>query len=298
MMVMIMMLLLLLMNLHLSLVVFHWLKPLTDEGWEETLVPEENPRRRAPEYATNQIPKYAALTGTRTQTSALVSDVCLESRCANAYTTRRTVLSNRQCDLFKIMLAFECIRWGDLYEVFYAIGRVQHTMVCRWSVTLPLYSHTPESCEFCAVKGSLTFTVDLMCPRAACIAAGGWKCNTHCYWSAADYNGRYAMAKKKKKKKKGKADLTTVLHIRELPHLHMKLAVWFSFPTSNNKNPMIPSWSLVSIYNYSFNPDQIFTKNFEILELEMCSQIFTCGMRFLQVNSSLPTSLKKYVLSH
>ena len=27
---------------------------------------------------------------------------------------------------------------------------------------------------------------------------------------------------------------------------------------------MIPSWSLVSIYNYSFNPDQIFTKNFEI----------------------------------
>ena len=53
--------------------------------------------------------------------------------------------------------------------------------------------------------------------------------------------------KKKKKKKeeeeeeKGKADLTTVLHIRELPHLHMKLAVWFSFPTTNNKNPMIPS---------------------------------------------------------
>ena len=104
--------------------------------------------------------------------------------------------------------------------------------------------------------------------------------------------------KKKKKKKKGKADLTAVLHIRELPHLHMKLAVWFSFPTTNNKNPMIPSWSLVSIYNYSFNPDQIFTKNFEILELEICSKIFTCGMIFLQVNSSLPTSLKKYVLSH
>ena len=47
--------------------------------------------------------------------------------------------------------------------------------------------------------------------------------------------------KKKKKKKKGKADLTIVLHIRELPHLHMKFAVWFSFPTTNNKNPMIPS---------------------------------------------------------
>ena len=31
--------------------------------------------------------------------------------------------------------------------------------------------------------------------------------------------------KKKKKKKKGKADLTTVLHIREGPHLHMKLSV-------------------------------------------------------------------------
>ena len=46
---------------------------------------------------------------------------------------------------------------------------------------------------------------------------------------------------KKRRKKKGKADLTTVLHIRELPHLHMKLAVWFSFPTTNNKNPMIPS---------------------------------------------------------
>ena len=28
--------------------------------------------------------------------------------------------------------------------------------------------------------------------------------------------------KKKKKQKKGKADLTTVLHIRQLPHLHMK----------------------------------------------------------------------------
>ena len=102
---------------------------------------------------------------------------------------------------------------------------------------------------------------------------------------------------KKKEEKKGKADRTTVLHIRELPHLHMKLAVWFSFPTTNNKNPMIPSWSLVSIYNYSFNPDQIFTKNFEILELEICSKIVTCGI-FLQVNSSLPTSLKKYVLSH
>ena len=85
---------------------------------------------------------------------------------------------------------------------------------------------------------------------------------------------------KKKKKKKKKADLTTVLHIRELPHLHMKLAVWFSFPTTNNKNPMIPSWSLVSIYNYSFNPDQIFTKNFAKLELEICSKIFTCGMIF------------------
>ena len=87
----------------------------------------------------------------------------------------------------------------------------------------------------------------------------------------------------KKKKKKGKADLTTVLHIRELPHL----------PTTNSKNPMIPSWSLVSIYNYSFNPDQIFTKNSEILELEICSKIFTCGMIFSEVNSSLPTSLKK-----
>ena len=98
--------------------------------------------------------------------------------------------------------------------------------------------------------------------------------------------------KKKKRRRKGKADLNTVLHIRELPHLHMQLAVWFSFPTTNNKNPLIPSWSLVSIYNYSFNPDQIFTKNFEILELEICSKIFTCGMIFLQVNSSLPTSLK------
>ena len=59
------------------------------------------------------------------------------------------------------------------------------------------------------------------------------------------YNGRYAMPKKKKKEeeeeKKRQRRLTTVLHIRELPHLHMKLAVWFSFPTTNNKNPMIPS---------------------------------------------------------
>ena len=39
----------------------------------------------------------------------------------------------------------------------------------------------------------------------------------------------------KKTHKKVKANLTTVLHIRELPYLHMKLAVWFSFPTTNNK---------------------------------------------------------------
>ena len=97
--------------------------------------------------------------------------------------------------------------------------------------------------------------------------------------------------KTKTKKPQGRPDCC--LHIRQLPHLHMKLAVWFSFPTTNNKNSMIPSRSLVSIYNYSFNPDQIFTKNFEILELEICSKIFTCGMVFLEVNSSLPTSLKK-----
>ena len=49
------------------------------------------------------------------------------------------------------------------------------------------------------------------------------------------------MPKRKEEEEKKKADLTTVLHIRELPHLHMKLAVWFSFPTTNNTNPMIPS---------------------------------------------------------
>ena len=92
----------------------------------------------------------------------------------------------------------------------------------------------------------------------------------------------------KKRRREKKADLTTVLHIRELSHLHMKLAVWFSFPTTNNKNPMIPSWSLVSIYNYSFNPDQIFTKNFEKLELEICSKIFTCGMIFRKLIAVSP----------
>ena len=58
-----------------------------------------------------------------------------------------------------------------------------------------------------------------------------------------NYNGRYAMPKKKEKKRrrKKKAVLNTVLHIRELPHSQMKLAVWFSFPATNNKNPMIPS---------------------------------------------------------
>ena len=86
--------------------------------------------------------------------------------------------------------------------------------------------------------------------------------------------------KKKKKKRRKKADLTTVLHIGELRHLHMKLAVWLSIPTTNNKKPMISSCSLVSIYNYSFHPDQIFTKNFENLELEICSKFFTCGMIF------------------
>ena len=120
------------------------------------------------------------------------------------------------------------------------------------------------------------------------------------------YNGRYAKPKqnknqkkkKKKKRRRKKADLTTVLHIGELPHLHMKVAVWLSIPTTNNKNPMIPSCSLVSIYNYSFHPDQIFTKNFENLELEICSNFFYMWNDIPEVNSSLPTSLKKYVLSH
>ena len=103
---------------------------------------------------------------------------------------------------------------------------------------------------------------------------------------------------KKEEEEKGKADLTTVLHIRELPQLHMKLAVWFSFPTINKqtkkKKKSNDSFLKSCVHlNYSFNPDQIFTKNFEILELEICSKIFTCGMIFLQVSSSLPTSLKK-----
>ena len=58
---------------------------------------------------------------------------------------------------------------------------------------------------------------------------------------------------------------------------------------------MIASWSLVSIYNYSFNPDQIFTKNFEILELEICSKIFTCGMIILQVNYSTAVTPQVYM---
>ena len=57
-----------------------------------------------------------------------------------------------------------------------------------------------------------------------CTCASGRKIETERV-NLSYYNGRYAMPKKKKKKKKGKADLTTVLHIRELPHLHMKLAV-------------------------------------------------------------------------
>ena len=60
-------------------------------------------------------------------------------------------------------------------------------------------------------------------------------------WQVCHAKKKKRKEKKKKKEKKGKADLTTVLHIRELPHLHMKLAVWFSFLITNNKNPMIPS---------------------------------------------------------
>ena len=60
-------------------------------------------------------------------------------------------------------------------------------------------------------------------------------------WSCFPITMAGMPCQKKEEEKKGKADLTTVLHIRELPHLHMKLAVWFSFPTTNNKNPMIPS---------------------------------------------------------
>ena len=99
--------------------------------------------------------------------------------------------------------------------------------------------------------------------------------------------------KKKRRRKKKARQTWRLFYTLESCLICMKLAVCFSFPTIYNKNPMIPSWSLVSIYNYSFNPDQIFTKNFKILELEICSKIFTCGMIFLQVNSSLPTSLKK-----
>ena len=58
-----------------------------------------------------------------------------------------------------------------------------------------------------------------------------------CVRVRVNYNGKYAMPPPLPPPEKGKADLTTVSHIRELPHLHMKLAVWFSFPTTNNKNP-------------------------------------------------------------
>ena len=61
---------------------------------------------------------------------------------------------------------------------------------------------------------------------------------------------------------------------------------------------MIPSWSLVSIYNYSFNPDQIFTKNFEKIGARNMLQNSYMWHDISEVNSSLPTSLKKYVLSH
>ena len=39
------------------LALFHWLKPCTDEGGEETGVPGANPRRRALENATYQKPE-------------------------------------------------------------------------------------------------------------------------------------------------------------------------------------------------------------------------------------------------
>ena len=54
------------------LTLFYCLKPLTDEGGEETGVPREKSRRRASENATFQSPKIQAPSETRTRTLALV----------------------------------------------------------------------------------------------------------------------------------------------------------------------------------------------------------------------------------
>ena len=76
----------------------------------------------------------------------------------------------------------------------------------------------------------------------------------------------------------------------------MKLAVWFSFPTTNNKNPIIPSWSLVSIYNYSSNPDQIFTNNFPPRERKVpgsnpaCAGIFSGPSHTSDLNIGTPVA--------
>ena len=51
-----------------TLTLFHWLKPLTDEGREETGVPGENPGRRACENVTHYSPKIQAPTEIRTRT--------------------------------------------------------------------------------------------------------------------------------------------------------------------------------------------------------------------------------------
>ena len=72
------------------LALLYWLKPLTNEGGEETGAPRENPWRRALENATYYSPKIQASTKTRTCTLALVAGK--ESRRANRYTKRRVAM--------------------------------------------------------------------------------------------------------------------------------------------------------------------------------------------------------------
>ena len=56
-----------------TLALLDWLKPLTDEGGEETGAPGKKPRRRASENAPYKSPKIQAPSETRTRTTALVA---------------------------------------------------------------------------------------------------------------------------------------------------------------------------------------------------------------------------------
>ena len=73
-------------EIQFILVLFHWLKPLTDEGREETVVPRKEKKKKKTDEELQKMPHTSS--PNRDSNPALAAGACLESRSANHYNTR------------------------------------------------------------------------------------------------------------------------------------------------------------------------------------------------------------------